>query len=273
MAHNLLRWAEMNQNVRQFLLICTVASVMIGAISWMIPAANEPATWWVRIITLCTPISVIFAYWWIRNRKDLVPDFFAEREHFFEKEGFAFFVPTEVIENTCHLAVTYQNRCERACDAFVIVRTAERLLAPQRHLTDAKVSIACGPGAYGKSFVPWAIPLGLQGKDVLVDVAAKAKYPKGRGKMLRYRVGLEVGTAPGSVTSDLIKVLGVFAGIHGGRSARAKLSLPENVVSTNAPAPGAAPTKNTILWKLGDHIPNGPVGSYGTQPETDTFFA
>jgi hypothetical protein len=217
----------------------------------MIPVAKEPGIWWVRIITSGMLLSLIFVYWWIRNRKDMAPDFFAGVPQFFEKNGFAFLVGTEVVDNTCYLLVTFQNRYQRACEASVLVRTSERLLAPQRHLPDARISISCGPAAFGKVCIPWPIPARLQGKNVLVDVTARTKYPQGRGKMLRYRVGLEVGTAPGSIVFDLIKPLGVLIGVHGGTAARTELSLPENVASTPI-----VPTEKheRVIWKLGDEV-------------------
>jgi hypothetical protein len=200
-------------------------------------------------------MSLILVYWWIRNRKDLAPDFFAGVPQFFEKDGFAFLVGTEVVDNTCHLLVTFQNRYERPCKASIVVRTSERLLAPQRHLPDAKISISCGQAAFGKASIPWAIPAALQGRNVLVDVTARTNYPQGRGRMLRYRVGLEVGTAPGSIVFDLIKALGVLVSVHGGTAARTELLLPKNIAST--PVTTTA-SYEKVIWKLGDQV-MGPV--------------
>ena len=247
----------MTQNTRQVLLICSVAAVMFGGAAWLIPASKEPSVWWFRIGAFVLLACVIGFSAWSKRRRDLAPDFLSRLSAtFFERDGFAFVVGTEVLGGVCHLSVWFQNRYERDCEAMVLVRTSERLLAPQRHLPDARVSVTCQPGAFGKVLVPWPLPLELQGRKVLLDVMAKRKYRKGRGKLLRNRTGLSVGSAPQSALSDSLKVLGVLVGVHGGRAARTEIQLPRNVASTLAP-----PLQERIetIWRLGDPIKNGPT--------------
>src|SRR4051794_17821405 len=241
----------MSQSARQFLLVCTVTAVLFGIVSWMIPVSSEPGIWWVRIGALAILVVLFFVYRWVWNRKDLAPDFFAATKHFFEKDGFTFVLGTETINGVCHLLVTFQNRYERDCEASVLVQASERMLAPHKLLPDARVSVACGPAAFGKAWGPWAIPKELRGKSISVDVTASCKYPKGRGKMLRYRAGLNVGTAPQSVVSDSIKLIGALGGFHGGAPARARLLLPEDVISVPVPGPAK---EMVIVWKLADQF-------------------
>jgi hypothetical protein len=92
----------------------------------------------------------------------------------------------------------------------------------------------------------------LQGRKVLVDVLAKRKYPEGRGKLIRFRSGLMVGSVPGSAVSDVLKFFGTFGGIHGGRSARTEILLPTGVASN---VDSVAEEKTQTLWKLGDPAP------------------
>ena len=242
----------MTQNTKQALLICGVAAVMFGGAAWMIPVSKEPNVWWFRIGALVLLTCVIGFAYWSKRRRDLAPDFLSKiSPTFFEQDGFTFVVGTEVVGGVCHLSVWFQNRYERACEAIVLVRTSERLLAPQRHLPDARVSVTCQPGAFGKALVPWPLPLELQGGKVLLDVMAKRKYRRGRGKLLRNRTGLSVGSAPQSAVSDTLRVLGVLVGIHGGHAARTEIQLPRNVAST--PTPRLEERTETI-WRLGDPI-------------------
>jgi len=44
--------------------------------------------------------------------------------------------------------------------------------------------------------IPWAVARKFQGKTQSVDVAADVTYPEGRGKMIRYRGGVQVGSSP-----------------------------------------------------------------------------
>src|SRR3954466_12882867 len=102
-------------------------------------------------------------------------------------------------------------------------------------------------GAFGKATSYWPLPLELQGKKVLVDVIAKRNYGHGRGELIRYRGGLMVGSVPGSAAFDVLKVLGVFGGIHGGRPARTEILLPNGVASN----PGGVPEAEThTFWRL-----------------------
>jgi hypothetical protein len=242
----------MKQNTRQILLVCTVAAVMFGGFAWLIPASKEPGVWWFRFGGILVLLLITAFYRWTSRREDLAPDFFSGLNNFFEKDGFAFVVGTEVSGNTCHLCVYFQNRYDRECEATVMVRTSERFLAPQRHLPDATVSLTCEPGAFGKAVSNWPLPIELQGKKVLVDVMANRKYRKGRGKLLRFRSGLMVGSAPRSAGSDMLKFLGVFAGIQGGRSARTQLVLPTGVESNLGIGPDS---KTQTRWKLGEPVP------------------
>jgi len=240
----------MTQNTRQVLLVCSVVAVMFGGMAWLIPAAKEPNIWWLRIGALVLLAWVIGFSAWAKRRRDLAPDFLAQLSaNFFEQDGFAFVVGTEVLEGVGYLCVWFQNRYERPCEAMVLVRTSERWLAPQRHLPDAKVSLTCQPGAFGKALVPWPLPLELQGRKVLLDVMARRKYPRGRGKLLRRRTGLRVGSAPQSAISDALKVLGVLGGCHGGRAARTEIQLPRDVATT--PLLTLQPHPETI-WRFGD---------------------
>lgn len=232
-------------------MVCTVAAIMIGGVAWLIPAKKEPGVWWFRVGAMAVVTWTIGFYYWASRRKDLAPDFLNRFRQFFEKDGFAFVVGTEVINGVCHFLVFFQNRYERACQATVMVRTSERFLAPQRHLPDATLSISCEAGAYGKAVSPWMLPTELQGKKVLVDVMAKRKYPRGRGKLLRFRSGLRVGSVPRSASWDVLSFLGVFGGIHAGRSARTEILLPTNVASTVSMAPEQT---TQIIWKLGDAV-------------------
>jgi len=244
---------EMNQNTRQNLLVCAVAAVMFGGVAWLIPARKEPGVWWFRIGGLLVLVLTITYYQWASRRRDLVPDFFNRYAHFFEKDGFAFVVGTEVSANICRFCVYFQNRYDRACEATVMVRTSERFLAPQRNLPEARVSFLCEPGAFGKATSEWPLPLELQGKKVLVDVMARRKYKQGRGKMIRFRSGLMVGSAPKSVVSDTLSFLGVFGGFHMGRAARTELLLPVGVAA-NVGVQKAEKTQT--IWRLGQPAPS-----------------
>ena len=242
----------MTQTIRTLLLICNVAAVMLGGVAWLIPASKEPGVWWFRIGALLVLISATGFFLWTTRRRDPAPDFLSKLSTtFFERDGFAFTVTTEVVGGVCHLCVWFQNRYERACEAEVLLRTSERWLAPQMHLPEAKASIMVQPGAFGKALSPWPLPVELQGRKVVVDVMAKQKYPRGQGKLLRYRTGLAVGTAPLSGVLDTLAALGALTLHNSRRAARAEIQLPQHVGST--PMLHSQETTQTV-WKLGDPV-------------------
>jgi len=256
----------MTQNSRYWLLVCNVAAVMSGTVAWIIPASNEPGVWWFRIGALVVLILTTALFLRNKRRRDQVPDFLSRLSgNFFERDGFTFVVTTEVHAGVCHLCVWYQNRYERDCNAEVMVRTSERWLAPQRHLPDVRVKILCSPAGFGKALVPWPLPLELQGRKVLLDVMARRKYNHGRGRLLRYKPGLAVGSTPFSKVSDVLSILEVVS-LHGGRrAARTQLLLPQNVASN--PLSNLQEQTQTI-WKLGDAL--NPTAA---DPSTDSVRA
>jgi hypothetical protein len=243
----------MTQNTKYWLMVLSVAAVMFGGVSWLIPAAKEPGVWWFRIGGIVVLGAVWAFYLWMNKKADVAPDFLWKiAETFFEKNGLAFILDTEVVNGSCHLRAWFQNRYERACEAVVMVRTAERWLAPQRHLPDARISFTCEPGAFGKATIEWPIPEQLQGRKVMLDVMASRKYRKGKGRLLRKRTGLMVGSAPLSGISDVLSVLGVLGGFHGRRAARTEIVLPTAVALGPIVS---AQTRLETLWKLGDAVP------------------
>jgi hypothetical protein len=245
----------MTQTIRQFILVIAVAAALCALAAWLIPPSKEPDVWWFRVGSLLVFCLAIWYYRWSSHRANLAPDFFADRPRFFEKDGFCFHLATEVQANVGCFSVYYQNRYERPCEATVMVRTAERFLGPQRHLPDATVSFICEPGGYGKATTTWPIPTELQGKQDFVDVMASRKYPQRRGKLLRFKAGLPVGSVPRTAGSDALRVLAIFGGINTGGPARAQLTLPRNVASTVL-----EPKQQTqTLWKLGDPTPQKTV--------------
>ena len=242
----------MTQNTKYWLMVLTVAAVMFGGGAWMIPAAKEPGVWWFRIGGILVVGAVWAFYARVNKRGDAAPDFLSQKaDAFFEQNGLAFIVDTEVINGVCHLCVWFQNRYERACEAVVMVRTAERWLAPQRHLPDARASFNCEQGAFGKALIQWPLPQQLQGRKVLLDVMARRKYRSGKGKLLRKKTGLVVGSVPLSGISDILSVVGVLGGFHGRRAARAEIVLPTGVCSESITS---AQTRVETIWKAGDQV-------------------
>jgi hypothetical protein len=95
--------------------------------------------------------------------------------------------------------------------------------------------------------VPWAVPDKFQGKTQALDVAANVRYPEGKGKMVRYRGGVQVGKASTDAWKVALTVAAAMAGhITVTSPAKVKLPLPRNVFET---VPDDAPIVTEILWQ------------------------
>ena len=75
------------------------------------------------------------------------------------------------------------------------------------------VEIECPAGGYGMTSVPWPVAKKFQGKARWLDVGADVAYPEGRGKMIRYRGGLQVRTAGRDTWRAIITVAGAMGGV------------------------------------------------------------
>ncbi|NQT14902.1 MAG: hypothetical protein HQ582_19260, partial [Planctomycetes bacterium] len=121
------------------------------------------------------------------------------REQFgscFERDGLCFVFAPSVDKGVFVLNVWFQNRYVRACQARISL-TLRRL--PREERVPWHVEIDCDDGAFGATRVPWGIPVVFQGAEHRFDVHACVRYPRGRGKTLRFREGAAVGLPPSDI--------------------------------------------------------------------------
>ena len=114
------------------------------------------------------------------------------------------------------------------------------------------IQVDCPAGSYGVTHIPWAVAKKFQGKKLSLDVAANVNYPEGRGKLIRYRGGVQVGAAGNDALRIAMTVAGAMAGMMVVSSkARETITLPTDVAET---VDDALPITTDILWKLGDPL-------------------
>jgi hypothetical protein len=95
----------------------------------------------------------------------------------------------------------------------------------------------------------------FQGKAQSLDVGADVLYPEGRGKMIRYRGGVQLGPAGFDTWRTVLTVSGAMGGmIVLSKPAKVKLKLPVDVEES---VDDGLPIVSKIVWKLGD--PSDPV--------------
>ena len=218
---------------------------------WLFGAPPRGEEWqytlrWIGVAMLVVPIPILV---WAQFRKDRIPDLLSRTlPRFFERDGFCFAVVPEAVDGSCRLAIYFQNRYERPCQAVIVLKGSQFLFRRQADVGSVNLGIACPAAAFGKSSIQWIIPAEAQGRQISLDVVASVKYPDGRGKLLRYKDGLRVGAAGTDVWREGLQIMGAMGGaIVFHKPARISFTLPTGV-ATNSDVPPDCRTE--ILWKL-----------------------
>jgi len=245
----------MNESIKAVLAVVVAAcalTVFITGIGWMV--GGMTSTSWsilsggLLLGLLCTGVLV-----WAQTRKDKAPDFLRQvAGQYFERDGFCFTVVPQVKDGRCFMAVFFQNRYSGPAVAQILIRASSSLSGKTPDLADIALGVACGPGAFGCSTIPWPVPSQLQGKKVSLSLYAGVKYLNGRGQLLRYRDGLRVGSVNTDFWREGLQIVGAIAGsLVISRPAKLEMILPTGVVESRSERL-VADTK--ILWKMGDVV-------------------
>jgi hypothetical protein len=210
-------------------------------------------TWWFRIGCPIFGIVCLVPLVWAQTRKDKIPNFLSKIAlRYFERDGFCFAIVPKTAGGNCWMQIYFQNRYDQPCSAQILLRTSSGLFSGKPDLSDLTLGLSCDPAAFGCSTIPWSVPENLQGKAVSLSLYASVKYPNGRGKLLRYKDGMRVGSVGTDVWREGLQIAGALGGaIVVSRPARIKFTLPSGV-SASRQETVSAETKT--IWKLGDAI-------------------
>lgn len=246
---------NMNESIKAVLGLVIAACALVGIVAWLPGATNEVSvvTWWLRIGCPILGVICLAPLIWAQTRRDKVPDFLSRiTPRYFERDGFCFAVVPQVANGNCTMHIYFQNRYDRPCSAQILIRASSGLFSGRPDLSDVALGLSCGPAEFGRSTIPWAIPNELQGKTVSLSLYAGAKYPNGRGALLRYRDGLRVGAVGTDAWREGLQIAGALGGaLVISRPARIKFTLPSGVSASRQDAI-TADTKT--IWKLGDPV-------------------
>ena len=101
----------------------------------------------------------------------------------------------------------------------------------------------------GITYFPYSVAMEYQGKAVSFELAAHTEYPGGRGRLLRFKDGLRVGTRHKSgADTALMLVSGLAGHLHYTSQARFRVQLPQGV-SVSAPPPKEVISRT--VWRPG----------------------
>jgi hypothetical protein len=192
------------------------------------------------------------------RRRERLPDLLLkESGSYFEKDGFCFALSPIAVDGRCWMRIFFQNRYANGCDARVVLQAKASfwsLTTPG----SADVNIHCEGGAFGVCGFNFPIPRKCQGKTLKFELAAESNYPNGRGKKLRFRDGLRVGTPPTAIGTALSATMTVGLAMVGAlvisKPAHVKISLPTDVAET---IPEGQSLNQQIIWR-----PDAPTGGF-----------
>lgn len=188
---------------------------------------------------------------WSLLRRDRVPDHLKQLPGgAFERDGLCFKVIYRVAGGVCHLDLYFQTRYDRASRGMILLQPAQGFWLNRPRLRSMTLEVGCPPGGAGVVSLPWAIPAKFQGKKQALDVGADVFYPGGRGKMIRFKGGVQVRTAGFDTWRTVMTAAGAMGGmIVLSRPAQLKIKLPQGVAETVA---SDAPVTQQIFWSLDD---------------------
>jgi hypothetical protein len=237
---------RMTTNKRGLSQLSLLVAVTCAIWVWAFPRSADTTVWILRLLAPLVATLLLFLLIRDELREDDLPDLIRQIvRKCFERDGLCFaFVPT-VADGICWMNVYYQNRFENACTARIVLQPESKSKPPSPLLgIDARVE--CGGGAFGVLNIPWPIPADLQGRAMRFEVGCEISYPTGRGKTLRYREGLSVGSPGGGLGAVETAAL-LLVGIHYiSHPASLSLALPSGVVEAIPAELG--PTRET-LWQ------------------------
>ena len=178
----------MRESVQAVLaLIMIVALVATGAF-WLDIKPNN-TTWALRIICPVISLIILVILIYMKRKKDLVPDFLLRNcGNSFERNGLHFHVSPEFGEkgDFCFL-IYFQNKYEKPCEVHIGLRPRK-----PTNVERIQVDFTCEPAAFGVVHAPVVFDLFARGKESIYEIGATVRYPKGKGKQLRFRSGKKV---------------------------------------------------------------------------------
>lgn len=242
----------MGESKKALLALAFMIAIMAAAFLWFgIDAPDvRVSTWvWRVVLTAAAAASLVFLLWGM-FRRDKVPDYL--REMFgkpFERDGFCFGIEPLVVDGVFAFRVWYQSRFDRRSRARIVLKPTRDFFGRKTEAEVLHLTIEVEPAGFGFVMVPFAVPEKVQGKKQAFHIAAGVTYPDGKGQMVRFRDGLDVGSVS-SVTEAALVIGALAAGMFVMiRPATCKMEMPSGV---SVAVPEGIKHRAVDLWKMGD---------------------
>jgi hypothetical protein len=183
---------------RELFASWAMAALLIGgigaAIAWMPLDDSGTVLWSLRGGFTVLAVGGLIAYFFTFNPKDEVTDHLRQlsKGKHFDLDGFAF-LPTVVARNgVAYVEVLFQNQRDCAAIGRVLMVPLGRLFRDSG-LKAVAFEVPCEPGVFGVARLPIPVPVAHQGEWEHWNVGAGIEFPNGKGGLLRFGHGLQVG--------------------------------------------------------------------------------
>lgn len=223
-----------------------VVAGFIAAAAWSLDPVGK--VWTVRLISTALSLSLFVFLIKALLKKDLAPDFLRMvGNSVFERSGFQFLIQPLTIDGEYCFRIWYQNRHMNSCKARILLTSQRDFLMKIPKVGPLFCELEIPSGGFGHYTVLLNAEKKYHGKKVSFGVYADTVWPQGKGELLRFRDGINVGTLPGTSRDQILKVATLASG---GISTPAKyvVTLPFEIKENPV-----GDWEEEFLWKYGDN--------------------
>lgn len=248
----------MSEFIKSVCVIVIVVASSVAGVAW-IDDGWGPIWKTLRIACPAVALLALALFLKLHLRPDIAYDYLRELGgSYFNRGGLCFLANVTAEGETAYLNIYFQNQYEGSCQGRISVRPGRGFWMKRPKVAPVTVEVDCGSGAFGRASQAIAIPHEIQGKTLRFEVGACAKYPKGRGRRLRFHDGVTLRTTSHfSNSTRILTVAALFTGtLYSSGPATIEFNLPTDV--SDQP-PNDATTTVEILWQVGE--PDGGIGA------------
>ena len=255
----------MREFVKGVLILCLLASGTAAAFAWC-DVPPTALTWGIRLGGPVVALGCFLVFLKVHLKRDRVPDFLYETfGGYLDRRGLCFAFDTLTQDGICYIRAHFQNRYSRPCQGRIALRPARGFFLTRRGFEHIEFDVDCPAAGYGIVWVPVPVRQEFQGTKQKFDVGASVRYPKWRGRMLRYREGGVVRT-----NASFRNSFGTALALGGALTGQIVLSTPASVtialpIGVAESLPSHAASGSQILWRLDDECGTGKKEKKGTQ--------
>lgn len=179
-------------------LVAIGPALFTGTILWDGPASQT--VWTVAIVSILASLGSLGLLLWGFFRKDIVPDEIRRIDKKpFDAEGLQFTFQTLREGERFWVRVWVQNNRDQPCLASIRLDPVKPLFRDKpSNVGLAFQGLPLPPAGFGRVDCPFPVPFDHQGRTMEFEAAGEARYPQGKGRLVRFRGGIRARSWSGN---------------------------------------------------------------------------